>query len=236
MKILRKRNKTLILLVFIALFACSFVRKYQANPSIDIKVVKNDMIKFAGDRISENFISNTDDAMFGIFYIDNFSLVHLSYKDVASEAFMKSSIIALYHLKSGRWKFKKIIPYNYEILLLNKEHGVFLSDNEFCSPSGSCSYYSELSIFRNEEMQTVCSYNGFDSSRYYDWLISIGKTSKVAKVPGDTIVNIFKIDNVNFSAIGVKSYNLQRQIGILTGISDTFSIKTTRTKQVINTH
>jgi hypothetical protein len=234
MKISRKRNKFAILLVFIALFACSFVRKYQTNPSIDIKVVKNDMIKFAGDRIPEDFISNTDDAMFGIFHIDNFSLVHLSYKDVASEAFMKSSIIALYYLQSGRWKFKKIIPYNYEILLLNKELGVFLSDNEFCSPSGRCSYYSELSIFRNEEMQTLCSYNGFDSYRYYDGLVSIGKASKVDRVLGDTIVNIFKIDNVSLSATGIKSYNLQRQIGILTGISDTLSLKTMRTKRVIN--
>jgi hypothetical protein len=148
----------------------------------------------------------------------------LPHRDIASEAMMKSSIIALYEFHNKIWKFIKIIPYNYDLPMLNEKHRTFLSENLFCSSNGDCSIYTELTVFKNLEMTTISSYNGFDKTRYYDGLFRTGKDSDVQAVIGDTVANIPKMRKFIFDGRGIKCYEQETKIGVLEGISDSLTI------------
>lgn len=225
MKFLRKKNRVIIGLIVCTSLISVSTRGQKSNP-IDVNVVKNDMMIFADDLVPKKFISKTNNDMFGVFYLDDFCLVHLPYKDVASDAVVKASIVAMYRFQLNKWKYIKIFPYNYNMSLLDEKRGIFLSDNLFCSSDGNCSTYIELAVLEEMEMKVISAYKGFDRSRYYDGLLSTGRDIEVRQVVGDTIVNVAKVRNFIMDNTA-RSYDLDRRIEVLLGVSDSLVLKKT---------
>ena len=210
--------------------------KAQVPSSIDLGVVKSDMITYGSDIIPKGIIQKKDNTLFNAFYVGQFCLVHFPYKDVANEAMIKSSIIAVYRFNNKVWEYVKLLPYNYNLSILNEMHPIFLSDNLFCSPNGDCLSYVELAVFENMEMKTISSYEGFDKTRYYDGLLSAGEDEDVKKVVGDTVTSTVKLTKFIFDRNGIKCYEKDRRTGVLVGVSDSLTIEYKNVRNTINVH
>lgn len=210
-----------IIAITLGVFLTSFT---QTKPPIDIEKVKSDMIAAEGHNAPPEFIRERRKEMFLVMYAGDMCFVHLNYRDYHSEPQMKPSIIAVYRLQENQWKLKKIDTYYYNVELLDASSRVFFSNNEFCEPNGVCASYTEFSVFKDDEFKAIADYTGFNKELYYGTLSGSSENKKLAKVPGDTIVNEFLISNARVEAGRRLSFKLEQRVGVLKSVSDTLSI------------
>jgi hypothetical protein len=189
-----------------------------AQPRVPtISQVKDDLL-IHGSNLDKEFIQNQDSAQFEYFSLPGYYLVHLGFRDLFSEGFMKVSEVCVYKLVNGYWAFKTIIPYNKGIRLIDSANGIFLTENEFCNMVGECSYYFEISKFRDNDLKLVVGFSGFDKRLNYD-LRLVQRQEPAKSFLGDTVTNKKIIKNVTVSKNGIIAFDLEEQLGILKEVS-----------------
>jgi len=201
--------------ISILIGSCLMLAYTQKQPVINIEKVKSDMIKAEGHNVPVNIIKNRKSGMFTIMYTDDACFVYLSYRDYASEPQMKSSLMTVYSLDKNRWKLEAVVPYYYDVKLLDANSKVFLSDNLFCEPKGDCVSYTEINTYQVNDFQSLVSYSGFDKVPYYETLLASSEKESIIKALGDTIKNMFRISDISVREGAGLSFDLNQEIGIL---------------------
>ncbi len=220
-----KNRFNFYLLFIMACFSSTSCFSQKKCPNIDIGVVKEDVISKGIFFGSEDYIKNLETPMFKVFYYGNKCLVHIPFKNSDTNCDEKYSLVVLYYLKNNKWIYTKSIPYYYSISLIDEVNCAFISRNLTCKMDGSCSNYSEVSIFKNDDMELLAGYYGMDRSIYYHELMKLGRINEVKKFIGDTIVNKIMIENISFDKKGFISFHLIRQVVILSDVKDSLITK-----------
>lgn len=210
-----------ITIVIIPLILLSF--SDQQKNLIDLNSVKKDIIADPNNFIPKDFIQNKRTFLLDI-YADNYCFVHLQHKYYQSECFMQTSEVVIYKLTDNRWVFKKLVPYFYEISLLNEQSKVFISKNQFCEPTGICMSYTELDNFESDQFNTLKKYSGFNKINYYQGRLALRKEDELLKVVGDTISDEYFLSDFNFPSQKDISFKLLRRTSILKSFSDTLNV------------
>lgn len=225
--------KCKITLALFVLCLWSFADRPDQFLAININVVKNDIVKYGSAQVPWDFVMKARESIFGVFYFKQNCLVHLAYKDIYTEALMKSSVIAVYEMDHHSWKFVKVIPYHYQLVQVAPDREVFISDNQLCYGDGSCSNYTELSLFRDEDMVSIYSHTGFDSTFFYHRLLSLDQLDEAQAGIGRTIFDIERIGKISTDGNGLKSYEIQRETGVLEAVTDSLLIRKVVKKKLV---
>lgn len=179
-----------------------------SNDSIRHDFIKSD-IDIPAEYIRDHWIT--------VFYYANEAFAHLHYKRY-EEAFMPCTYVAIYQRCESRWKFVKVIPYNYEMEKVDDNEPIFLSNNEFCGMTGICSYYSQISCYVDDTMEDVVGFPGYDHTvNYIHRIFTLEEHYK--PLQGDTILNKRTISNVRVGKAGFITYDLLREVGVFKGIN-----------------
>lgn len=204
------KSSTLLLLLL-----CWSQPRVQEQPKIDLDAVKQDFLA-ANTDVPARYIESGN-GIFTDFYLDSTAFVHLRYKRFL-EASLKCTYVAVYRLSLGAWKLQKIIPYYYNMSLMNKSLGLFYSNNEFCSMGGECTYYEEVSRFRDNDFETLASCQGYDNYVFYDThLIQFQEDPKDHL--GDTIKNITRFKNLRLEKRAIK-FDLEKITSVLKAVNE----------------
>jgi hypothetical protein len=229
------KNSYKINIIFsLALLMTLNLRAQINQPKIDIEVVRNKIISQGNYMFPEDFIRNLDSSLFNIFYVDNYCLVHVPYRNSDTYSTEPLSIIAIYILENNTWKFQNTQNYYYKLIILNEQNKIFLSNNLFCSGNMDCNSYVEISKFENNMLLKQMGFNGFDKNAYYDRLFLLDQKSEIIKAIGDTIANQVSFKNFNFESKDNYSFDLYREISILKDVKDTLVIKTIKNTKKMN--
>jgi hypothetical protein len=221
MKILKNNFGVSLLILFLTMIICySFVNLDSSDqPKINKEIVRKDIILHGNYMFPEKFIKERDTSYFRVFYFDGYCLVHIPYSNSDTQSYEPISVVSMYLLKNNKWIYQNTVPYYFEMSLLDSTKKIFLSDNIFCGANMKCNSYCEISKIDNTEgVKLLVNYYGFDISVYFDALITDGKDNEIKNAIGDTITKTVKLTNFIFDDKGLKSYMLERKIGILTGV------------------
>ncbi len=219
MAILKLRN-SIILLLCILVYQSVFGQG--VAPKIDIEVVRKDIITQGDFMFPEKYIMDVEQDKFDVFYLDDFCLVHIAYKNADTHSSEKFSYVVIYSLINGIWTYQNSIPYYYDLKLLNKKERIFFSDNLFCGMNGSCNRLVEICKFDGRNLLSLVKYEGFNEILYFDSLLVFEEKEKVLKAIHDTICNDFMVSNVELNEKGLTSYGLTHRIVVLKNVvSDT---------------
>ncbi|RPH29507.1 MAG: hypothetical protein EHM93_17275 [Bacteroidales bacterium] len=231
MKHLKNNLKVIFFWVSIFLSICFIDKNDGEVPEINIEDVRKDFITH-GEFLSfsSEYIKGLEKGKFSIFYLPKYCLVHIAYKNVETESYMKFSEIAVYILDKEKWVYKNIIPYYYNLKLIDKKRGIFLSDNKFCRMNGDCNSYYELSNFDGNDLIKIVDYKGYNKSVYYQILLIKNQINEVKQKMGDTIANEIKLENFEFTDKGVKSFDLKRNMLVLIDLNDSLVTKQIQTE------
>lgn len=187
-----KSNYSLLLIILInASCLCG-----QNKPEFDIERARIDVIASKDGTVPiENIQKNGN---YSIIYLNDLCVVHFPYRDLFTESFMKSSIIAIYKYSQDQWSFVKIVPYYYRISLIDEKNQVFLSDNELCYPSGLCNSYVEINqLNSNYEFVAIFEKSGFNKYLNVWRLLTLNRKSEIDVKANDTITKITHLKNIN---------------------------------------
>lgn len=227
-----KNNLKIIFILGVTLLLTSFINnKDERVPEIDIEEVRKDFIthvEFLSFPLE--YIRNLDKGNFSTIYLPKYCLVHIRYKNVETDSYMKFSEIAIYFLEKNKWVFKNIIPYYYNLELIDKEGGIFLSDNKFCKMDGDCNSYYELSHFDGNDLVTIADYTGYNQSVYCQILLIKNQINEVKQKIGDTIANEIQLANFECTKKGIKSFTIKRNMLILIDLNDSLVTKQIQTE------
>jgi hypothetical protein len=219
------------LLLFV--FCCSsFTARQLVSPEIDLAQVRQDMISHGSEFIPEYYIKKKKDGFFSIFYLDSLCLVHLPFKDLASEPMIRSSIVAVYHLSRHQWKFDRIVPYLYEISSVAGSKKLFFSSNEVCQSLSTCKDYYEVSEFTNGEFKPIFSLTGFDRTPYLQQLLSVDNIAEVSKHIGDTVTLLFELKDFKIIEGSLKEFEVKSIVGIFNGLDQNQNLSINKTENV----
>ena len=204
------------LFILSLLFVFCHVVQSQNMPELTIERVREDIRSSSEDEIPEN-LDELADRPIDIFYLEGYALAHIDNKMGASQGHFQQSYILAYQIIGEQLKKKSVIPYNYNIQLLNRKLGIFLSENLYCGMMGDCTILVEFSKFNNGEMVEIASYSGYDKYLYILGLSSRGDNDKALFFKGDTITNNIKVSNYIIGKQGLDSFELEREIRIFEG-------------------
>ena len=210
-------NQKMVIIKLFALFtllvSCHIAHS-QNFPELTVERVKKDIRHSSEEEIPEN-LDKLADRPIKIFYLKDHALAHINNKMGASQGYLQQSYVLTYQIIKGKWERKSTIPYN--IQLLSKEFGIFLSENSYCSMMGDCTSYIEFSKFSNDEMIELISYSGYDKYLYILGLFSREEDAKALSFKGDTITNNIKVKDYIINEKGLASFKLEREIRIFDG-------------------
>lgn len=119
-----------------------------------------------------------------------------------------------------------MLPYFYEISLLNEQWKIFASDNTFCEPNGACNTYYELNKFDGNDFKRIVSYKGFNKYLYYYGALGKNEKAKLDQAVGDTISNEYILSNIKIKSLKNISFDCERRTKILEGYGDTLKTRT----------
>jgi hypothetical protein len=236
MKTLRNNFNVSLLLLFLtmSLFNSFVSIESSVQPNIDKEIVRKDIILHRNYIFPEKFIKYRDTSYFKAFYINDYCFVHIPYSNSDTRSYEPISAISIYLLKNNKWIYQNTIPYYFEMSLLSSKNKIFLSDNIFCGANMACNCYCEISQFIGDSLKPILHYSGFNEEVYLDGLLVKGDINEVLNSKGDTIENVVKLSDFIFDDNGLKSYMLERKIGILTGVEkDMNDYDSLVTKQLI---
>lgn len=216
MVLLKKNNLILIFTILLMSFQ-------HTKPKIDIEQVRSDFIEHEDHNIPIEFIQRKN-SRFQVFYSGNQCFVHLRYKDYLSEPQMKSSAVAIYLLTNGRWTLEKILPYYYDMNVVDASKQIFLSQNLFCEPTGACSSYLEVSTYKDDDFESLANYTGYSKVLYYDYLLGQNDIVTISNVVGDTIANEYTISELRMESKSKVIFKLTQKISVLKNVTDTLNV------------
>lgn len=216
-----KRSKFILLISVVLLFS-SFDQ--QETPPIDIEKVRADILSSPDNIIPDKYISSLRKNRFLIVYTKGYCFVHVAYKSFSSESQMKQSMVAVYRRSKASWAFMKLLPYYYNMDLIDARTNIFLSDNEECGLAGDCNTFTEINVFMENDFIPLIEYKGIDRMVYLiNEFNQTGKTNTIEYV-GDTIVSTYSLKEFDVVSDREFSYNLFRQGAILKNVTDSLEI------------
>jgi hypothetical protein len=212
----------LILLILVSFLLSSF--DDQETHPIDIEKVRKDILGSSDNIIPDKYISSLRKNRFLVIYSKEHCFVHVAYKSFSSESQMKQSVVAVYKLLNGSWVFAKLLPYYYNIELIDAKSNVFLSENQECGLAGDCNSFTEITVFRENDFVPLIEYSGIDRTVYLINEFNESGQKNIIQYVGDTIAINYSLKE--FSIVSDKdfSYKLLREGVILKNISDSLGI------------
>ncbi|MEQ9219029.1 MAG: hypothetical protein RLO17_13360 [Cyclobacteriaceae bacterium] len=150
-----------------------------------------------------------------IFYTNGYAIAHVQYRTGGAEASMKQSYALIYALNDNKWKKKEVVPFNYDIKILDKNHSLFLSENLFCNIDFQCTFYLEFTYFSEKDFTPIVSYTGYDNYPFCDALLSRNRLEELKKHQFDTITNVFRVKDYVITNEGLDSFRLEQETRIL---------------------
>jgi hypothetical protein len=191
----------------------------QTPPTIDIEMVRKDFLS-RPHITPDDFIKKQKSTMFKVMYANNLCFIHPQYKQKAGELNMRSSDLMVYRLTSGNWAFENILQTWYDIELVDAPRLIFLTEVQFCEPTGDCKTFKAISQYDGKELVVMRQYSGYDKTLYYDYLNKSGKMSDVKIAVGDTISRMITLSNFRYEQHQT-SFTLNRKAEMISSISKT---------------
>lgn len=205
--------KTRYFIYILFLTSCQSL-KSQGIKDLTLEQIRADILSSSQDEfeIDPTELSNQP---IQIFQLEVYSLAHVEYKTGGAEAFMKQSYLLVYERENNKWRKKNVLPYNYDIKLIDKRLGIFLTENFFCDMAFKCTGYVEFSKFSLNEMAPIFSVSGYDNYPYCDALLSRNREEELKKFIGDTITNQIKVSSYTVGQNGLERIDLTGTIRLL---------------------
>lgn len=225
------RFKAILTQILLLLGLIAFARQTPAK--IDIEAVRNDIINSPNNNIPKRFLRELDKNLFLVIYSGQLCFVHVQYKDYLSESYMKTSEVAVYVMTNEKWVFQQVLPYYYNITLIDQGSLLFLSENQFCNPNGTCESFAELNRYKDSGFNKVISFQGYNKTLHYNYLHGMKEMGKIKKHVGDTIAHEYKISKIKMKSRHEISFILQTTTEILEDYSDSLRIKTNESQSEI---
>lgn len=226
------KSKSLALIIFFCFFN-SFDGKCQSGLKIDKEKVRLDIINNTEYLFPEDFIRNLDVNLFNENYLDDFCIVHISYKNRSTYCTDKFSLVLVYRYIDDNWILRNSFPYYYKLSLLDSNKMLFISENKICGMDGECNTYIEISKFNNNELVQLKSFVGYNKELFYDRLLVLEKFSDVKKAIGDTIVRDVKIVDFILNSDSLNFCNVEQIALILEDYRNTLITKKIKTTKQI---
>ena len=123
--------------------------------------------------------------------------------------------MCLYRQVEKKWKREAVIPYNYEMTLIDTTSAIFLSDNFFCDMTFRCIMYTEFNQLVDNAFKEIVSYTGFDNYFYCDGLLNRARIDELSSFKGDTITKKYFVSNYLIEGNKLKSFDLEQEVQIL---------------------
>ncbi|MBS1508889.1 MAG: hypothetical protein JSS79_19790 [Bacteroidetes bacterium] len=220
-QLLLMKNLNLNIVITLSfLILCSF-----QEPAIDIERVRKDALSSNENIIPEKILSRLRKNRFLVIYQGNYCFVHVPYKSFASESQMKQSIVVVYKMINAEWVLSRILPYFYNIAVIDSYKNIFISENQECGLEGNCNTFTEIDFFESESFTPLANYRGFDKTVYLMNKLNKGGKSEVSNLIGDTIANTYELSKFKSISPRGYSYTLLQQGTILKSVSDTLGIE-----------
>jgi hypothetical protein len=230
MKILKQ--KTSIIYLFLLISIHGFAQ--ETNNEIDLQEVRETILESGNYMFPKSFIENLELDKYKTFYFDDNCLVHIPYKNREAKSWEKLSLICLYKKSGTTWQFHSISPYYYNLKKIEESSNLFISDNLFCEPDGSCNKFIVVSLFKDNKLSDLIEERGFNNELYLKRLQIFNNISEIKTYEGDTIGNLPSLSDLEFLNSSLKSYKVERKILILEKVmQDSLAIKRFLDKNII---
>ena len=212
----------LILLICVFLLISSF--DDQEAPPINIEEVRKDILSSSDNIIPDKYIYSLRKNRFLVIYTKGYCFVHVAYKSFSSESQMKQSVVAAYKWLKGNWVFIKLLPYYYNMDLLDSKSNIFLSENQECGLAGDCNSFTEVTVFRENDFVPLITYTGIDRIVYLTNEFNENGQTGVKEYVGDTIANTYSLKEFSIASDKDFSYKLFKEGAVLKSVSDSLGI------------
>lgn len=224
------KNKVLLITVFFFILY-PFESKSQIELRIDLENVRHEIIKKGGYLFPDEYLRELDTNLFNVIYIDDYCIIHISYKNRSTFSSDKFSYVIIYQNENNNWIMKNSFPYYYKLRLLDSSKRLFISENKICGMDGECSTFIEISKFQNDDLIRLKEFTGFNKVLFYDRFLVNEDFEIVKNAISDTIAQDIKIVGFNLNLDSTNSCTIEQTNIILIDYRDTLitkEIKTTK--------
>ncbi|MGM0582759.1 MAG: hypothetical protein ACQETL_18940 [Bacteroidota bacterium] len=211
MKILKQKTNIIYLFFLISIHGYA----QETNDKIDLKEVRETILESGNYMFPKSFIENLELDKYKTFYFDDNCLIHIPYKSREAKSWEKLSLICLYKKSGTTWQFHSIFPYYYDLKKIEESSNLFVSNNLFCEPDGSCNKFIVVSLFKDNKLSGLIEERGFNKELYLKRLQVFNNISEIKTYEGDTIGNLPSLSDLEFLNSSLKSYKIERKILIL---------------------